>query len=507
MFTLTNKKNASLSNHALWAVFTLYIIILSYTITHHELWTDELHSWNIAKASTGFSDLIYNTRYEGHPPVWYTILWSISRFTHNVNYIQIAQLIIASLVVFIVLFFSPFPFTTRILIPFGYYFLFEYAVFSRNYAIGVLLAFCICLILRKNFPYKFLLYYILLFFLSNTHLLAMILAGSLHFYFLLWNIEQKEKTSIIILHVFAGIVIFLPALYFISPPSDSQLNMHFWIDRLNIINQMRIMFQAPLRTFIPVPAWWNYNFWNTEFLLEAQSKYTVLKFVSPLVFITLLALIFYTLKEDKKSLILFATNLLLTFIIAGIYPLAYTRYVGFIFLSFIAAYWLYCYEQPVSQNKNRVLNILLVIQLIAGVFAVSKDIQLPFSNLYRVNELVKEVPANEKIVTDYWCLNTLEAYTDKPFYCIELQKEMSFILWNKEFAIAQNTPNRFFKGVKNIFEKEGIKKVYMISIHSPLELFQLDSQLSKFFHVKLIDKREGAIEKGSNLYLYQISVF
>src|SRR6266498_898740 len=457
MFTLTNKKNASLSNHALWAVFTLYIIILSYTITHHELWTDELHSWNIAKASTGFFDLIYNTRYEGHPPVWYTILWSISKFTHNVNYIQIAQLIIASLVVFIVLFFSPFPFTTRILIPFGYYFLFEYAVFSRNYAIGVLLAFCICLILRKNFPYKFLLYYILLFFLSNTHLLAMILAGSLHFYFLLWNIEQKEKTSIIILHVFAGIVIFLPALYFISPPSDSQLNMHFWIDRLDIINQMRIMF--------------------------------------------------YTLKEDKKSLILFATNLLLTFIIAGIYPLAYTRYVGFIFLSFIAAYWLYCYEQPVSQNKNHVLNSLLVIQLIAGVFAVSKDIQLPFSNLYRVNELVKEVPANEKIVTDYWCLNTLEAYVDKPFYCIELGKEMSFILWNKEFAIAQNTPNRFFKGVKNLFEKEGIKKVYMISIHSPLELFQLDSQLSMSFQVKLIDKRNGAIEKGSNLYLYQIKSF
>ena len=84
---------------------------------------------------------------------------------------------------------------------------------------------------------------------------------------------------------------------------------------------------------------------------------------------------------------------------------------------------------------------------------------------------------------------------------------MSFILWNKEFATAQNTPNRFFNGVKNLFEKERIKKVYMISIHSPLELLQLDSQLSKHFYVKLIDKREGAIEKGSNLYLYQITAF
>src|SRR5205814_8468614 len=110
-----------------------------------------------------------------------------------------------------------------------------------------------------------------------------------------------------------------------------------WIDRLNVINQMRIMFQTPLRAFLPILAWWNYNFWNTEFLLEAQSTYILLKFVSPLVFIAVLTLIFYILKEDKKSLILFATNLFLTFIVAGIYPLIYARYVGFIFLSFIAA--------------------------------------------------------------------------------------------------------------------------------------------------------------------------
>ena len=106
-------------------------------------------------------------------------------------------------------------------------------------------------------------------------------------------------------------------------------------------------------------------------------------------------------------------------------------------------------------------NILLVIQTIAGVFTVLKDIQLPFSNSYKVNELLKEVPANEKIVTDYWCLNTVSAFTDKPSYCIELKKEMSFILLNNEFASAQNKPNRYYNGVKNLFEQEGIKKVYI----------------------------------------------
>ncbi|HET6722260.1 MAG TPA: hypothetical protein VFH07_05895, partial [Chitinophagaceae bacterium] len=128
----------------LWLIFFLYVIISGFAIANHELWGDEIHSWNIAKASGSISDLIYNSRYEGHPPVWYLFLWSISKFTHNLAYVQITQLIIASSVIFLVLFYSPFPFITRILIPFGYYFLFEYGILSRNYAIGVLPAFGIC---------------------------------------------------------------------------------------------------------------------------------------------------------------------------------------------------------------------------------------------------------------------------------------------------------------------------------------------------------------------------
>ena len=159
---------------------------------HHELWGDEIHSWNIAKASGSFFELISNTRYEGHPPVWYIILWTISKFTHDPFAIQVIHLVIAWLIVFVVLFYSPFPFIIRILIPFGYFFLFEYSVLSRNYAIGILIAFIICIIIHKNFKGKILLYYFLLFLLSNTHLLSLLLAASIHLYFLLL---QKEKAS------------------------------------------------------------------------------------------------------------------------------------------------------------------------------------------------------------------------------------------------------------------------------------------------------------------------
>jgi hypothetical protein len=501
------KSGNSLTNPSLWIIFGLYILIAGYTMAHHELWGDEIHSWNIAKGSGRFGDLISNIKYEGHPPVWYSILWSISKFTHNLAYVQAVHLVIATSVVFMVLFLSPFPVATRMLIPFGYYFLFEYAIVSRNYVTGVLTAFCICLIIKKTFRNKLILYYLFLLLMSNTHLLAMVLAMCLHFYFLLSNIEQKKGRSVIALHGLFGILVFLPALYFIFPPSDSQLNIHYWINRWNV-HQLTAFGQAPLFAFLPIPAWWHYNFWNTQFLIEARTSYSILRFINLFVSAMLPVIALFVLRRNKKAMILFLTNFLLSFIIAvAVFPLSAERYAGFIFIGFLVAYWLYCYETPVTVKNEWLVSSFLVVQLIGSVFIIAKDIRQPFSNAYRVNELLKEVPANEKTVTDYWAMNTISAFADRPFYCVDLQKEVSFVKWNSDLGIMQTRQYRYFEGIKNLFQKNGLTKVYMISTGSPAVLFKVDSLLFKSYHVKLADKREGAIEKGGNLYLYQINSY
>jgi len=495
----------SFKNPVLWGVLILYTIVAVYTMLHHELWGDEVHSWNIAKASVGFLDLIANTRYEGHPPLWYIILWTISKFTQDPVYMQLIHLVIACMLVILILFYSPFPFITRILIPFGYFFIYEYSILSRNYAIGVLLAFFICLVIHGNFKYKVLLYYILLFLMSNTHLVALLLAASFHLYFLLSQIEGRKRRTMLAFHILIGGIIFLFSLYFISPPSDSEMNAGFWMSRWNV-NQINDVGQLPLIAFVPLPAWWNDHFWNTEFLLEAKNKYRLLKFLNPVIVLILLGAICIILRKYKKSLILFITNLALSFIVTiAVFPLTTPRYSGFIFIGFIVAYWLYCYQTSADRRNTRLVNILLIIQIIAGSFIVSKDIRLPFSNANKINEILKEVPQNEKIVTDYWAINTISAFADKSFYCIDMQKEMSYLLWNTELANVLKRPNRYYIGINTLFQKEGIRKLYLVSTRSPENLFKTDSKLATFFQVILIDKREGAIEKGSNLYLYEIS--
>lgn len=486
----------------LWGVFLLYILVAGLTIANHELRGDEIHSWNIAKASGSFSELIYNTRYEGHPPVWYIILWSISKFTVNLAHVQIAQLIIASAVVFILLFYSPIPLTTKILIPFGYYFLFEYAILSRNYAIGVLAAFCLCSIMHKEFKYKFLLYYGLLLFMSNTHMLALILAGSLHCYFLLLNYERNKRISRIFQHILLGILVFLPGLYFMFPPSDSGLTMNILISKFDK-HYLGNISNSPLRAFIPVPAWWEYNFWNTQFLLSLQRNSSLLKPFTVLLSIGVLGLALLILKESKKSLTLFVVNLFFTFILAVFFPLTTQRYIGFIFIGFLVAYWLQCYPRPVRNRYSWIINILLAIQIIGGVFLVAKDIRLPFSNFYRVSELIKKVPANEKLVTDYWCANTVSAFSDTTLYCIGLDSIVAFLQWKEEYDT--RGPGVYVNSINKLFEKEGLKKLYLVSTYSTHTIFELDPQLKNSFHLHMIDKREGAIDKWGNLYLYEIT--
>jgi hypothetical protein len=52
---------------------------------------------------------------------------------------------------------------------------------------------------------------------------------------------------------------------------------------------------------------------------------------------------------------------------------------------------------------------------------------------------------------------------------------------------------------------QGVEKFWMISTGSPDNLSTVDTRFATAWQVKLIDKIEGAIEKGGNLYLYKAS--
>jgi len=487
----------------LWAVFAAYVLLLLMALAKHELWGDEIHSWNIARSSTGLIDLLHNSRYEGHPPLWYVVLFSITRITHDPEYMKIAQAVFAIAMVYLVLFRSPFPVFIRVLIPFGYYFAFEYAALSRNYAIALVLAFLTAWVLTRKPRRRELWFFVLVFLLASTHLLGLLLALSFVAYHA-WEEGSGQGTwRRSLMHLAIGGLICLPAAIQIAPPGDRQLNLRFWLD-IWTDRQWDIIAQAPLKAFVPMPETHELHFWNTNTLvrriMEGDHGMAVVRGCAVL----LLAVWFFLLRKVRGSMVFMATNVLLTAAVAFLFPLTSARYVGFIWVGFLIASWLYLRERPLSRAHQLFLSVVLVIHVIAGAFALNRDRTQPFSNASKVRELYAQVPAGAMVVTDYWCLNNLSAFLDRPFHCLEHRKELTFLRWDQELAKATKQPNFYSSGLSELWQHNAMQEVYMISVNDAERLQAKDNELSVRFDVALIDRFEGAIEAHSNVYLYRI---
>lgn len=414
---------------------------------------------------------------------------------------QALHFVIASLVCWMLVFESPFGLLTRALLPFGYFFLYEYGVLSRNYALAILLILLLLAVIRKPGTIYQWLYFLLLFILSFTHIYGIFMAVSLHLYFILL---QRERNMFSWLSAFAGFVLFLPASWFVFPPSEGETNLQFFLSRWGF-SQAVITVQAPLRAWVPVIAWWEPHCWNTQFVLQWQQDWRWLRFVTPLLSIGILLLAGSVLKRQRKVLYLFVCNCLLTLCFSAIiFPASTFRYTGFLFMGWIMAWWLFCAEAQPLKKEKRIVQSLLVIQLIGTIIMLPKDLRQPFSQLPAIDQLLSTVPAGVPVVTDYWSLNAVAAFTNRSMYCIDLRKEISFVVWGRDFALIRQQQHRYYAGIKEWFRRPVTDTVCLISTGSPWQLKKLDTLFMSEFRPVLIGELEGSIEKGSDLYLYQI---
>jgi hypothetical protein len=485
-----------------WLAFLAYLLILGVALVNHELWGDELHSWNIVKASRHVTDLIRNTRYEGHPLLWYLLLWPISRLTHSLVYIRLLQFTIASAAAFLILFWSPLPRASRVLALFGYYFLFEYGVFCRNYAIGVLLVFSICVVRDRDFKGRTAVTYLLLFLLANVHLFACLLAMSMHLVFLFeaWQSSRTPRSRLLLNAVVGALWVAAP-LGFMIPPADGQLNPSFWLDRWSL-TQLSSAVGVPLRALAPIPAWWRYHFWNSHFLLDLQGGQGWLKGVAAAVSLSLVAAMVFVLRDNRRGAFLLLANLALTLLASFVLGLTSARYVGFVFIGFLAGCWLSSRDRPLAPRQVLVLNALLVLQIAGAAIAVGRDIRFPFSRSNKVIDLARTLPANARVISDYWCIDNLSAYLDRPFYSVQQGQEVSFLKWDTSLA----KPKTYADGIRAYYsEMTGTGAVFMFSAVSPQDLDKREPDLDQAFDVRLFGKFDGAIERSSNVYLYQVS--
>ena len=98
-FILFNKFNLLL--------LILWLIVVLFTMFHHEIWRDEAQAWCIVR-DLNFIEIFRSARTEGHPFLWYLILYPFAKLGFPVEIMQVISLFFVFISISFLLFKSPF---------------------------------------------------------------------------------------------------------------------------------------------------------------------------------------------------------------------------------------------------------------------------------------------------------------------------------------------------------------------------------------------------------------
>ena len=494
-------------------ILSIYITASIIGMLHHEIWLDEAQHFLIARDSGSLSDVYYNMRYDGHPRLWNFLLFFITHFiTNSPEGMQVFHLLITTTIIYFFLRYAPFDIIFKILIIFGYYFLFEYNLLSRNYALGILFLFNCCFLFR-NTEKNLIPICILIILLCNTHLFYMFTSVGI---FLALIIDYGLKKQLFTTRFIICSVLFLAGvistLIQVHSPSDNA-TFQFYFPTLFSKERLLFTINTLSKAYFPVPLISYYYFWNTYEL-------NLLSWIIRLI-ISFIALIFplFLFNKSTKAIIFYYTSTFLIMLFVFLTQMAAARYFGMIFIFFIAAYWISKYE--IHENKfnrksilkNKLLNLIaksllyisLLCQLFAGVYAYAEDYIHPFSQAKNtVNYLRKDKLTNEVIVVDgYNAGPSLSAYLQKKLFYLDINQPGSFCNWKKSFFPAHKATLK-----QEIALSDYVNHLNQFVLISNKPIGENEDQFisgNNTFTIKELQRFENSIVQSENYYVYYIT--
>jgi hypothetical protein len=123
-----------------WLVLLTFTAIAAVAVWFHEPWSDEAQAWLIAR-DLDIPGILHQMGYEGSPPLWHLLLWALIRLHLPYAALGVVSLILVAAGMYIWLRWSPLPAFVRLLVPFAFYYQYQYAVVARSYALSTFLAF------------------------------------------------------------------------------------------------------------------------------------------------------------------------------------------------------------------------------------------------------------------------------------------------------------------------------------------------------------------------------
>ncbi len=174
-------------------IFIGYIAAVALVIPYHERWADEVQAWYLATDNSMWDILRHRMHYEGAPALWHIILHLFHLFGGTVFGMSWVGAAFAALGVFVLLRWSPFPLILRVLVPFTYFFAYQYAVIARGYTLFALLCFSLCALYTH--PKRWVAFILVAGLLANLSLQGAIVAFLVVFLFLFDQVQNAAGGS------------------------------------------------------------------------------------------------------------------------------------------------------------------------------------------------------------------------------------------------------------------------------------------------------------------------
>ncbi|MBI5917164.1 MAG: hypothetical protein HY842_17470 [Bacteroidetes bacterium] len=418
------------------AVLMGYALVSLLLLWHHEPWRDEMQCWEIARRSASLSELFFNARYEGHPSAWYLLLFAITRFTPDFAAVQVLHWLLALASVALVLWRSPFSRWQKGLMVFGYFFLFEYGVLTRNYAIGVLLALALCS-LAQDWKRHWLAMQVLLFCLLQCSLFAALVACAFFVPLFFVGIRGLRQNALAWQKIALGALIFLGGLllsaFDMMPPADTNYAAAWkwstpdWQPALG----------AFFRAMLPVPPLGKHG-WGSHVLFQLL-EWDQRVLVECTMSLVLLVCCLFSLRKSPFALAFFGLAWAAIGVFLAVKFPGFIRHHGHFYLAWVMALWVKPYfSGPSSHSESRGTNafftFILVLQVAAAVPLAYFDLKFPFSQSRAVADFLKQNHLEDRLlVGDYdYAASPVAFHLRRPIYYPNALKKGSFILWNKE---------------------------------------------------------------------------
>jgi hypothetical protein len=358
--SLTNQKTILLTT----IILLFWLAVVIFTESRHEFWRDEIRALTLVQEAGNPLDLIKLIRYEGHPLLWYLLLYIGKSLINTQLILPITSILIAFAAVSIFMFYSPFPLWFRTLFIFNAFPLYEYSVMARNYGITMLLLFIAATLYRKRRQHPFLLAFVLAL-MANTNVHAVILSGLIAVIWVWDFLTEKRETPLKIpwrtlilpmLIILAGIVL---CIFVILPPKDSIL---IRANQSHTLRELLLtLFNAVFRPDITFD----------KIMPEA--------FPSLGIVFLFLASAFGLLRKPLLMLAALAgqTVMGLTFLLA--YSGKY-RHQGLFLIFLVGLYWLFNVAKE-KQSQHKIINLIykagflsLTILIIGNIFTVKTTV-------------------------------------------------------------------------------------------------------------------------------------